>query len=107
MNRAAVVKIFNERCGVLYETSEGFIFEYDDEYMKRPDAVSISMKLPISNKKHFSNILFPFFDGLIPEGWILDLYASKWKLNTADRFDLLLKTTEDPIGAVSVEEIVL
>lgn len=103
--RKAIVKIHNKRCGLLYETDQEFVFEYDEEYLKDPNSVSISMRLPISQKTYKSNVLFPFFDGLIPEGWILDIYVSKWKLDITDRFGLLLKLTEDPIGAVSVEEV--
>ena len=52
-----------------------------------------------------SNILFPFFDGLIPEGWLLDIAEKNWKLNTRDRMGLLLACCKDCIGAVSVEEV--
>ena len=49
--------------------------------------------------------MFPFFDGLIPEGWLLDIAQKNWKLNPRDRMEILLKTCHDCIGAVSIEEI--
>jgi serine/threonine-protein kinase HipA len=47
--------------------------------------------------------LFPFFDGLIPEGWLLDIAVDHWKVKANDRFELLLTTCRDSIGAVTVE----
>lgn len=48
--------------------------------------------------------LFPFFDGLIPEGWLLNLATRNWKVDQADRFGLLLIACEDCIGNVSIRE---
>ncbi len=46
--------------------------------------------------------LFPFFEGLIPEGWLLDIASKSWKINTNDRMGLLLACCRNCIGAVSV-----
>lgn len=46
--------------------------------------------------------LFPFFDGLVPEGWLLHL-VSKIRPDLAkDRFSLLLEFGRDTMGDVSV-----
>jgi serine/threonine-protein kinase HipA len=47
----------------------------------------------------------PFFDGLISEGWLLDIAIENWKLNPRDRMGLLLTICRDCIGAVHVEEV--
>ena len=44
----------------------------------------------------------PFFDGLIPEGWLLDIVTHNWKISQSDRFGVLLVACKDPIGNVSV-----
>jgi serine/threonine-protein kinase HipA len=49
--------------------------------------------------------LFPFFDGLIPEGWLLDIAQKNWKLNPRDRMGLLMACCKDCIGAVSVHPL--
>jgi serine/threonine-protein kinase HipA len=49
--------------------------------------------------------LFPFFDGLIPEGWLLDIAQNNWKLNPRDRMGLLMACCKDCIGAVSVHPL--
>ena len=46
--------------------------------------------------------MFPFFDGLIPEGWLLDIAETNWKINQRDRMGLLLAFCKDCIGAVSI-----
>ena len=60
------------------------------------------LTLSISEKPYTSLILFPFFDGLIPEGWLLDIAEKSWKINRRDRMSLLLACCKDCIGAVSV-----
>jgi serine/threonine-protein kinase HipA len=47
--------------------------------------------------------MFSFFDGLIPEGWLLRIAEKNWKLNERDRMGLLLACCKDCIGAVSIE----
>ena len=49
--------------------------------------------------------LFPFFEGLIPEGWLLDIATKNWKINVNDRMGLLLACCSNCIGAVSVEPL--
>jgi serine/threonine-protein kinase HipA len=46
--------------------------------------------------------LFPFFDGLIPEGWLLDIVTHNWKISPSDRFGVLLVACKDAVGNVSV-----
>lgn len=106
MNRYGLVYYKNLLCGKIEETDEGYIFTYDINYLNHEDAKSISLTLPLSNEPYFSNIIHPFFDGLIPEGWLLSLAVKKWNLSTNDRMGLLLTVCEDTIGAVSVKGVI-
>lgn len=63
---------------------------------------SISLTLPNLQEVYTSEELFPFFDGLIPEGWLLNLIQKNWKLPKNDRMSLLLTTCRDCIGAASI-----
>ena len=95
----------NSFCGTIIQDDKNhFIFEYDDSWFKSPDAKSVSLTLPISKKRYESNILFPFFDGLIPEGYLLKIALKKFNISINDRMSLLLKTCFNPIGIVSVRE---
>lgn len=90
--------------GLLIRDSEGYSFVYDDEYFNNKLSKPISLLLDLSKKEYHSNVLFPFFDGLIPEGWLLEQSIKKYKLDFKDRFEILLKTCCDTIGAVSIKE---
>ena len=88
--------------GVIEETDEGYEFTYAAEYLETKNAKPVSLTLPLSTEKYTSKVLFPFFDGLIPEGWLLDLAIEHWKVKQNDRFELLLLACRDTIGAVTI-----
>lgn len=88
--------------GIISESDEGFVFQYDEVYLNNIDSKPISLTLPLQQKAFKSQILFAFFDGLIPEGWLLNIALNNWKLNARDRFGLLLILCKDCIGCVSV-----
>ena len=56
------------------------------------------LTLPITHVPYTSSVLFPFFDGLIPEGWLLDIAEQSWKISSRDRMALLLACCKDCIG---------
>lgn len=91
--------------GILSETDDGYRFEYDEKYLDSINPQPISLTLPLSQHAFQSKVLFPFFDGLIPEGWLLDISVKNWKLDPHDRMGLLMTCCRDCIGAVSVETI--
>lgn len=101
--RTAKIYFDNVYCGELRELDDHYEFIYDKGYLKLKDARPISLTMPLSNNVYKNNVLFSFFDGLIPEGYLLDLLMNKYKLKYQDRFDLLLKSGSDTIGAVTVK----
>lgn len=88
--------------GTLCEDDEGYTFQYNSDYLLQNDAEPISLTLPLTFKVYRDKVLFPFFDGLIPEGWLLDIAERNWKINNRDRMSLLLACCRDCIGAVSI-----
>jgi serine/threonine-protein kinase HipA len=103
--RQAQIFFRNILAGILTEDETGYSFLYNKEYLVQENAEPVSLILPLSEEVYRSNILFPFFDGLIPEGWLLEIAEQNWKLNLRDRFSLLLACCKDCIGAVSVVEL--
>lgn len=103
--RKAGIFCNNLFAGVLTEADDGYHFKYYDEYISSPEAQSISLTLPIRDDEYISSVFFPFFDGLIPEGWLLEMVCQNWKIDKRDRFGLLLVACKDCIGNVHVEEI--
>ena len=100
--KQANVYVNNSLAGVLTEDDLGYEFRYDSDYLKTEGAIAISLTLPFSAKPYRDKVLFPFFDGLIPEGWLLDIAEQSWKISARDRFSLLLACCKDCIGNVSV-----
>ena len=100
--RRASVFMAGRFAGTLEEHSNSYVFSYSPEYLDREDAAAISLTLPLSAEVYEDKRLFPFFDGLIPEGWLLDIAEQTWKIDPRDRMGLLLACCRDCIGAVSI-----
>jgi serine/threonine-protein kinase HipA len=103
MMKQAEVYMYNDFAGILTEDENGYTFAYDKQYLEKEDAEPISLTMPLTDKPNISNVLHPFFDGLIPEGWLLDIAEKNWKINNRDRMSLLLVCCKDCIGAVSIQ----
>lgn len=91
--------------GILTEDDMGYEFRYEPDYLKSENALPVSLTLPLTEKPYRDKILFPFFDGLIPEGWLLDIAEQNWKISARDRFSLLLACCKDCIGNISIQRI--
>lgn len=96
------VFLYDKYVGLLTEDETGFTFAYDDGYLAADGAEAVSLTLPLRSEPYHDTVLFPFFDGLIPEGWLLNIAENSWKINQRDRMSLLLACCKDCIGAASV-----
>lgn len=103
--KKAEIRIKDIPAGILTQNDQGYQFVYLPEYLNSQLPQPVSLTLPLQQAPYTSKVLFPFFDGLIPEGWLLDIAQKNWKLNTRDRMGLLLACCKDCIGAVSVHPI--
>lgn len=102
--RKAQVFYKKDLAGYLAEAKDGYVFEYNSEFLKKN--IPISMSLPPREEPYKSKELFPFFKGLLPEGWYLDIVGATQKVDTKDSFGVLLSTTSvDTIGAVTVRKM--
>ena len=102
MKRRAVVRLSGERVGVLMEAESGTEFRYDREWLARADARAVSQTLPLKEEPYRSRTLHPFFENLLPEGWLLELSVAKLKVSKDDVFGLLLVVCADCIGEVEI-----
>ena len=100
--RRGEVFVQGRYAGMVEETEDGYSFSYDSRYLEA-NGPAVSLTIPLREEPFFSETLFPFFDGLIPEGWLLSVVTRNWKLDPEDRFGLLLVSCEDSIGDVSVK----
>ena len=91
--------------GTLTEEGGEYRFCYDGAYLVRENAQPVSLTLPLQKEAFVSPVLFPFFDGLIPEGWLLDVALRNTDISILDRMSLLLLCCKECIGSVSVVPI--
>lgn len=102
MARSAIIRLDGRRVGILEETTSGTRFTYDDKWLSVPGAVPVSLTMPLRHEPYLSTGLLPFFENLLPEGWLLELSTAKLKIPKDDAFGLLLATCADCVGAVEV-----
>ena len=81
-------------------------FIYDAEYLKREDAMSISVNFPLQSEAFVSDRLFSFFFNMLAEGNIKEIQCRDLKIDPDDHFTRLLKTAHaNTIGSVTVREV--
>ncbi|MBX3164148.1 MAG: HipA N-terminal domain-containing protein [Bacteroidetes bacterium] len=88
--------------GLIWEDENGYSFQYDKDYLLNPIYGEVSKTLPVRSEVFTDEKMLPFFDGLIPEGWLLQIAVENWKLNPRDRMSLLLTLCKDCIGDISI-----
>lgn len=97
MSSKGQVYFKDQLSGIIEKNEEGdFSFSYEGQ------SPAVSWTLPTTGAPYKSEDLFPFFDGLIPEGWLLNLTQKNWKIPKNDRMTLLLTTCQDCIGAAHI-----
>lgn len=97
-------KVFykDEFAGIIEEETDRVSFTYDKDYLKMENTKPVSLTMPLREEPYVDKVMLPFFDNLIPEGWLLEIAEQNWKINSRDRMGLLLAFCKDTIGAVSV-----
>lgn len=104
--RQAAIYYQTVLAGTLTETDEGeYVFQYTSAYVQEHPKQFLTFSMPVHTKPYTDKRLFAFFEGLIPEGWLLDIASKNWKINPNDRMGLLLACCQNCIGAVSVQPI--
>ena len=101
-SRRGVVRLDGIRIGIIEEIEQGSRFTYDTAWLREPNAVPISLTLPLREESYESRSVHPFFENLLPEGWLLELSTSQLKISKDDIFGLLLATCRDCPGAVEI-----
>ena len=100
--RRAIVMVHGNRAGVLTEVSSGeYHFEYDENY----EGEAVSLTMPLNHKKYGYKSFPPFFEGLLPEGVMLEGLLRIAKIDKKDHFSQLIATGNDLVGAVTVKSM--
>ena len=71
--------------GTIEQSGGEYRFQYDMDYLKTKTSKPISLLLPLRSEPFVERTMIPFFDGLIPEGWLLNIAEKTWKLDRKDQ----------------------
>jgi serine/threonine-protein kinase HipA len=72
--------------GIITETNEGeYVFQYNAKYVEEHPQEFITFTMPVTENLYIEKRLFPFFEGLIPEGWLLDIASKSWRISHNNR----------------------
>lgn len=98
--RKARVLVNGIEAGVLEKLDEGkYQFTYYSDYQAAP----VSLTMPLGNKIYEFDTFPPFFEGLLPEGVMLEALLRKYKIDRNDYFGQLIRVGQDVVGAVTIE----
>jgi serine/threonine-protein kinase HipA len=61
--------------------------------------------MPVEEKEFVFDRFPPYFDGLLPEGFLLDGLLKQRKLDKYDYLGQLIAVGNDLVGAVTIQEI--
>lgn len=90
-----------ERVGKISVSSDGSPeFEYDEAYLHSDAPAPISMCLPLSNVKASAKVTRAYFDGLVPEGPMREVFTRSLRTSKNDYLAVLEAVRNEPIGAL-------
>ena len=88
--------------GIIEETGTGYRFVYDPVHVAKGRPIAVAF--PLREQPYESRTLFPFFKGLLPEGWFREVVCQTLKIDPRDDFGLLVRACGDCVGAVWIGE---
>jgi serine/threonine-protein kinase HipA len=81
------------------QTYKHYSFSYVENYNGPP----VSLTMPVKDKIFEYENFPPIFEGLLPEGTMLEALLKKYKIDRNDYFKQITQVGNDLIGAVTVE----
>ena len=103
--RVGAVKLDGQLAGTIEESDGQTKFTYSPAWLGRKDARPVSLTLPLRAEPYVSKGLHPFFENLLPEGWLLEVSSKTLKISKDDPFAMLLATCADCVGDVEIEPL--
>ena len=100
--RRAEVSMHGIPAGILEEIETGNKYRFT--YFKIYNGPSIALTMPVDGKKFVFDRFPPFFDGLLPEGLLLEGLLKQRKIDKIDYLNQLIAVGNDLVGAITVQE---
>ncbi|MGI4982413.1 MAG: HipA N-terminal domain-containing protein [Janthinobacterium lividum] len=80
---------------------ERFGFEYAPAWLKKPDAHSLSPKIPLDGPPADGGTIHRFLQNLLPEGRTLEIASIVNQVSKSNTFALIRLLGKEPVGALS------
>ncbi len=84
-----------------WEPGHHYKFRYQTDYEGPP----VSLTMPTSESEYTYNRFPPFFDGVLPEGIMLEGLLKQNKIDRLDYFSQLMTVGNDLVGSVTVKAV--
>ncbi|MDO6840779.1 type II toxin-antitoxin system HipA family toxin [Paraglaciecola chathamensis] len=99
-----LVSLNGVKVGILVkDKSGGLHFSYTEQWMKRTGARPISLSLPITKQKYAGDLVYNFFDNLLPDNPnIRNKIQARFNVGSGHAFDLLAAIGKDCVGAIQL-----
>ena len=101
--RKAEIAVNGIPAGVLEEVERGKSYRY--AYYADYTGAPVSLTMPVAGGEFEFDRFPPFFDGLLPEGIMLESLLKIRKIDRNDFFSQLVAVGGDLVGAVTAREI--
>lgn len=83
--------------------TSGLIFTYDEKWLNTPGARPISLSLPLVAKQFAGDVVYNFFDNLLPDNALIrSRIQTRFQIPTDQPFDLLASIGRDCVGAIQI-----
>jgi serine/threonine-protein kinase HipA len=79
--------------------------KYRFAYLENYEGPPVSLAMPVDEKEFVFDRFPPFFDGLLPEGLLLEGLLKQRKIDKYDYFSQLMAVGNELVGAVTVQEL--
>ena len=103
-NMELMVSLNGIKVGTLSKDKNGGLhFSYTQQWMRRPGARPISLSLPITKQKYSGDVVYNFFDNLLPDSPnIRNKIQARFNVGSGHAFDLLAAIGNDCVGAIQL-----
>lgn len=103
-NRVLTILMNDLLVGKLAKTATGSLhFSYDEKWLNTPSARPISLSLPLAAKPFSGDVVYHFFDNLLPDNaHIRSRIQAYFHALTDQPFDLLAAIGKDCVGAIQI-----
>ena len=102
MSHELKVWLFDQPVGRLFLSNGRLHFAYLPEWLAQPQAMPVSMSLPLQADSFDDQQTRPFFAGLLPEGQLRSVIARQLQVSSQNEFALLDQLGGECAGAVSL-----